>query len=76
MKLLLRKDIHKLGLCGDIVDVSDGYAPTLSVPHNRLRPSGRNLKASRKTKVAAVERAEGIHHAGRNREAIAGSQVW
>ncbi|MCA9255730.1 MAG: 50S ribosomal protein L9, partial [Phycisphaerales bacterium] len=26
MKLLLRKDIENLGLCGDVVDVSSGYA--------------------------------------------------
>ncbi len=58
MKLLLRKDIHKLGLCGDIVDVSDGYARNYLLPHNlAYEPSGRNLKAVEEDKkVAAVER--------------------
>ena len=34
MKLLLRKDIPKLGLAGDVVEVSEGYARTLSIAPN------------------------------------------
>lgn len=58
MKLLLRKDIHKLGLCGDIVDVSNGYARNYLLPHNlAYEPTARNLKAVEDDKkVAAVER--------------------
>ncbi|MEE8169909.1 MAG: bL9 family ribosomal protein, partial [Phycisphaerae bacterium] len=33
-KLLLRKDIPKLGLVGDLVDVSDGYARNYLIPHH------------------------------------------
>jgi large subunit ribosomal protein L9 len=58
MKLLLRKDIHKLGLCGDIVDVSAGYARNYLLPHNlAYEPTKLNLKAVEEDKkVAAVER--------------------
>lgn len=59
MKLLLRKDIHKLGLCGDIVEVSSGYARNYLLPHHlALTPTKANLKAIEEDKkIAAAERA-------------------
>ncbi len=62
MKLLLRKDIHKLGLCGDIVEVTAGYARNYLLPHHlALTPTKANLKAIEEDKkIAAAERAR-IH---------------
>jgi large subunit ribosomal protein L9 len=59
MKLLLRKDIANLGLCGDIVEVSAGYARNYLLPcHLALEPSKANLKAIEEDKkLAAEERA-------------------
>lgn len=59
MKLLLRKDIPKLGLCGDIVDVTNGYARNYLLPHRlALTPTKANLKAIEEDKkIAAAERA-------------------
>jgi large subunit ribosomal protein L9 len=59
MKLLLRKDITNLGLCGDIVDVSSGYARNYLLPcHLALEPTKANLKAIEEDKrLAAEERA-------------------
>ncbi len=58
MKLLLRKDIPKLGLCGDVVEVSSGYARNYLLPHHlALEPTKANLKAiDEDKKQAAAER--------------------
>ena len=58
MKLLLRKDIDNLGLCGDVVDVSSGYARNYLLPHHlALEPTKSNLKAIEEDKkIAAAER--------------------
>lgn len=58
MKLLLRKDIDKLGLCGDVVDVKPGYARNYLLPHHlALEPTKANLKAIEEDKkIAAAER--------------------
>ncbi len=60
MKLLLRKDIPKLGLCGDVVEVSSGYARNYLLPHHMaLEPTKSNLKAIEEDKkIAAVEREQ------------------
>lgn len=59
MKLLLRKDITDLGLCGDIVEVSAGYARNYLLPHHlALEPTKANLKAIEEDKKhAAADRA-------------------
>lgn len=63
MKLLLRKDIPKLGLCGDIVDVSEGYARNFLLPHHMaLRPTKTNLKAIEEDKKAAAAERERVHN--------------
>lgn len=58
MKLLLRKDIPKLGLCGDVVEVSSGYARNYLLPHHlALEPTKSNLKRiETDKKIAAAER--------------------
>jgi len=60
MKLLLRKDIEYLGLCGDVVDVSSGYARNYLLPHHlALEPTKSNLKAIEvDKKIAATEREQ------------------
>lgn len=59
MKLLLRKDISKLGFAGDLVEVSEGYARNYLLPHHlALEPTKGNLKRIEEDKkVAAAERA-------------------
>jgi len=58
MKLLLRRDIPKLGLCGDVVDVNAGYARNYLLPHHlALEPTKANLRAIEEDKkIAAAER--------------------
>jgi large subunit ribosomal protein L9 len=61
MKLLLRKDITKLGLCGDIVDVSEGYGRNYLLPHNMaLTPTKANLKAVEQDKKEAAALRERV----------------
>lgn len=56
MKLLLRKDIPMLGLCGDTVEVSPGYARNYLLPHHlALEPSDANVKAIQEDKKQAAE---------------------
>lgn len=59
MKLLLRRDIPKLGLAGDTVDVNAGYARNYLLPHHlALEPTPANLKRIEEDKKqAAAERA-------------------
>lgn len=58
VKLVLRKDIDKLGFCGDVVEVSQGYARNFLLPHHlALEPTKANLKKIEvDKKVAAAER--------------------
>lgn len=60
MKLVLRKDIDKLGFCGDVVEVSQGYARNYLLPHHlALEPTKSNLKKIEvDKKVAAHEREQ------------------
>jgi len=45
MKLLLRKDIPKLGLVGDVVEVKEGYARNYLIPQDlAVEPSPANMK--------------------------------
>ncbi len=59
-KLLLRRDVPKLGHVGDVVEVSDGYARNYLVPHHiGVEPTEANLKAIEEEKQrAAALRAE------------------
>lgn len=77
MKLLLRKDITKLGLCGDIVEVSAGYARNYLLPHHlALEPTKANLKAIEEDKkVAAAERSRVREMLKKTSERLAGAEV-
>lgn len=62
MKLLLRKDIPSLGLCGDIVEVAPGYARNYLLPcHLALEPTKANLKAIEEDKRIAAEERARVH---------------
>lgn len=55
MKLLLRKDIPKLGFVGDVVEVSAGYARNYLLPHHMgMPPTAHNLKKIESDKIAAA----------------------
>ncbi|UCG15503.1 MAG: 50S ribosomal protein L9 [Phycisphaerales bacterium] len=57
MKLLLKKDIAKLGIVGDIVDVSPGYARNYLLPNQlATEPTEANVKAIAKERALAEER--------------------
>jgi large subunit ribosomal protein L9 len=77
MKLLLRKDIANLGLCGDIVEVSQGYARNYLLPcHLGLEPTKANLKAIEADKrKAAEERARRHAFLSQMRDRLMGVEV-
>ncbi len=76
-KLLLRRDVPKLGHVGDIVEVSEGYARNYLVPHHlAVEPTRVNLKAIEDEK----KRAEAMRIAQRHQlesrvEAMANVEV-
>jgi large subunit ribosomal protein L9 len=56
MKLLLRRDISKVGLAGDVVDVKEGYARNYLIPHHLgVEPTKANLKLVEEDKKRAEE---------------------
>jgi large subunit ribosomal protein L9 len=61
MKIILQKEIEKLGVPGDVVDVADGYA------RNYLVPRGLAVPASR----GAVRHADSLRRAHQERVAKA-----
>jgi large subunit ribosomal protein L9 len=61
MKIILQKEIDKLGVPGDVVDVADGYA------RNYLVPRGMAVPASK----GAVRHAESLRRAHQERVAKA-----
>jgi large subunit ribosomal protein L9 len=62
MKLLLRKDIPNLGLCGDIVEVTPGHARNYLLPHHlALVPTKANLKIIEEDKKQAAAERERRH---------------
>lgn len=77
MKILLRKDIPKLGLAGDMVDVREGFARNYLLPHHlALEPSKANLKKVEDDKrVAAEERARRHEFLKREIERLTGVEV-
>ncbi len=57
MKLLLKKDLPNLGIVGDIVDVSAGYARNYLIPKGlATEPTDGNIRAIAKERTAAEER--------------------
>jgi large subunit ribosomal protein L9 len=60
MKLLLRRDVQKLGLAGDVVEVKEGYARNYLIPQQiAVLPTDANMKRIEEDKrLAALERAK------------------
>jgi large subunit ribosomal protein L9 len=53
MKVLLRKNVQKVGRIGDVVDVKPGYARNYLLPHNvAVVPTAGNIKAVEAEKAA------------------------
>jgi large subunit ribosomal protein L9 len=56
MKLLLRRDIPKVGLAGDVVDVTEGYARNYLLPQRlAVLPTQANMKAIEEDKRLAEQ---------------------
>lgn len=56
MKIILREDLKKLGKCGEVVEVKDGYARNYLIPRNLAIPATKgNLKA-----IEEVVRQKGL----------------
>jgi large subunit ribosomal protein L9 len=56
MKLLLRRDIPKVGLAGDVVEVTEGYARNYLLPQRLgVLPTQANMKAIEEDKRRAEE---------------------
>lgn len=56
MKLLLRRDIPKVGLAGDVVEVKEGYARNYLIPHHlAVQPTSANMKMVEEDKRRAEE---------------------
>ena len=56
MKVLLRKNVYKLGKIGDVVEVKNGYARNYLVPHRiAYKPTEANIKAVESEKVKYLE---------------------
>ncbi len=77
MKLLLRRDIPKLGLAGDTVEVSEGYARNYLLPHHlALTPTPQNLRRIEQDKrVAAEDRARRHEFLKREAERLNGHEI-
>lgn len=77
MRLLLRKDIPKLGQVGDVVDVSAGYARNYLIPqHLAVEPTPANLRAIEDDKKqAAQERIRLETDLRRRAENLRGAEV-
>jgi large subunit ribosomal protein L9 len=57
MKLLLKRDIPRLGIVGDVVNVSAGYARNYLLPQNlATEPTPANMKALASARAEAEER--------------------
>jgi large subunit ribosomal protein L9 len=56
MKLLLRRDVAKVGLAGDVVEVKQGYARNYLIPQSLgVEPTPANMKKVEADKVLAEE---------------------
>ena len=61
MKLLLKKDIQRLGIVGDVVEVSDGYARNYLLPQRlATEPTEVNIRALAGERKQAEERRRSL----------------
>ncbi|GMU35933.1 MAG: 50S ribosomal protein L9 [Phycisphaerae bacterium] len=77
MKVLLRKDVDPLGIVGDVVDVSEGYARNYLFPQGlALQPTKGNMRALTKERAAAAERRRlALEQMRRAAQALEGVEV-
>ncbi|MFA5526986.1 MAG: 50S ribosomal protein L9 [Peptostreptococcales bacterium] len=60
MKVILLKDIKKIGKAGDVIDASDGYARNYLIPRGLAKEgTSGNLKERDKKKAAEDKKKEG-----------------
>lgn len=56
MKLLLQRDVPRLGIVGDVVEVSSGYARNYLIPHRiAVEPTKANMKAIEEARRIALD---------------------
>jgi large subunit ribosomal protein L9 len=56
MRVLLRKNVRKLGVIGDIVEVKDGYARNYLIPHGvAFQPTDANVRKVEEEKAKYLE---------------------
>ena len=77
MKLLLCKNIDKLGIVGDVVNVAAGYARNYLLPHGlATEPTETNIRRlAEARKIAERERAEMLGQLATLAEALEGVEV-
>lgn len=77
MRLLLRRDIPKVGLAGDIVEVKAGYARNYLIPqHLAVEPTKANMKRIEEDKRLAEEERKRLRAALEQRaERLRGVEV-
>ena len=64
MRLLLRTDVARLGIVGDVVEVSDGYARNYLLPHHlATQPTQANIRALAEERKLAEERRRSLREA-------------
>ncbi len=56
MKVFLRKDIEKIGLAGEIINVGDGYARNYLIPH------GLAIEITKKNEIFYAKRIKKVEH--------------
>lgn len=63
MKIILQKEVDKLGAPGDVVNVADGYARNFLIPRGLAAPASRggvrHAERLRKTHLERVQKAVG-----------------
>ncbi len=77
MKLLLCKNVDKLGIVGDVVNVAAGYARNYLLPHGlATEPTETNIRRlAEARKIAERERAEMLGRLATLAEALEGVEV-
>ena len=77
MKLLLCKNVDKLGIVGDVVNVAAGYARNYLLPHGlATEPTDVNIRRlAEARKIAERERAEQLGRLATLAEALEGVEV-
>jgi len=66
MKVILRKDVNKLGNIGDVINVKDGYARNFLIPRNLAYYASESamkrleIEKKRYAKIVAQERTDAV----------------